>query len=60
MSVLWCFISKYDITLEDRNFKLPLLQWEFFMECLVLSNRFDKAALIQINWCNRFSLWQML
>jgi len=54
IKVLWCFISEYDITLEDRTFKLPLLQWEgdeFFMEHLVLSDRFNEAALIQINQC---------
>jgi len=37
-----------------RNFELPLLRWEgdgFFMEHLVLSDRFNKAALIWISWC---------
>jgi len=53
IKILWQFISTYDITLGDRTFKLPPLQWEggeFLMEQLVLSNRFDEAALIRINW----------
>jgi len=54
IKALWRFVSTYNITLEDRTLKLPPLQWEgneFLMECLVLSNRFNEAALIRINWC---------
>jgi len=55
IKVLWWFVSTYNIWLMDRNSHPPPLQCEgdeFFMERLVMSKRFNEAALLCINWCH--------